>query len=368
MRLTLLILLLFCRVTTTTAQLTVGTNTPFTSGNGEAATFIISGDILINSGEADFRNCSIRFAGQEQVVQASAPITLQSFVVDGNNGLNVTLKGTWNVTSEIVLLNGIVSPGNDGKLIFNGTIQPEGSANSFVDGTFYSRGSGQRFFPIGTGNKYTPALLQNINDANTTVGMTVYDEAPQFSFSGLITALSQSHYYSLTIEGDISGSSLSLSTNYTNIGSIGSQLVVVQSNAVDGTALSLGGHEERNGFITSTTTPSAEFVALGAIEKIDIMIYDLISPFTKDQKNDKLKIANIQYTSYNKVTLLDRWGMVVKSWENFTNYDDESNPNTDNFDFTKLSPGNYLCIVEYQFAEGEPIQKAAQMITLLKPR
>jgi len=93
---------------------------------------------------------------------------------------------------------------------------------------------------------------------------------------------------------------------------------------------------------------------------------DLITPFNADDINDQLKIVNIEYTFENKVTLLDRWGVPVKEWKNFRNYDDSNNPNTDNFDFTKLSPGNYICVLQYQLSAGAPEEKQSQMITVLK--
>ena len=93
---------------------------------------------------------------------------------------------------------------------------------------------------------------------------------------------------------------------------------------------------------------------------------DLITPFNSDNINDKLKIVNIEYTFENKVTLLDRWGVPVREWKNFRNFDDPTNPNTDTFDFTKLSPGNYICVLEYTLSADAPKEKLNQMISVLK--
>jgi hypothetical protein len=81
--------------------------------------------------------------------------------------------------------------------------------------------------------------------------------------------------------------------------------------------------------------------------------------------NDELYIENIGKFSFNKVTLLDRWGVMVKEWKNFTNFNDPVNPNQNGFNFTKLSAGNYICIVEYG-SEGKMNKKKSQMITVLQ--
>ena len=76
--------------------------------------------------------------------------------------------------------------------------------------------------------------------------------------------------------------------------------------------------------------------------------------------NDKLQIVNVDYVVGNKVTLLDRWGVVVKEWTNYRN--------DDNFDFSSLSPGNYICVMEYQLTPSSPKAKLSQMVSILKAK
>ena len=97
-----------------------------------------------------------------------------------------------------------------------------------------------------------------------------------------------------------------------------------------------------------------------------IQINDLITPFNNDGMNDQFKIVNIEFTFSNKVILLDRYGVVIKEWKDFRNYDDPNNPNPDAFDFAQFDEGNYICILQYQMADGGAMEKMTQVITILK--
>jgi succinate dehydrogenase/fumarate reductase flavoprotein subunit len=99
-----------------------------------------------------------------------------------------------------------------------------------------------------------------------------------------------------------------------------------------------------------------------------LVIYDLITPFNTDGINDQFKIENIELTVSNKVTLMDRYGVIVKEWEDFRNYDDPFVPNQDKFDFKQMSPGTYVCILKYQMSIDSPTQSLTQVITILKDK
>ncbi|NJM26917.1 MAG: hypothetical protein HC859_17045, partial [Bacteroidia bacterium] len=142
-------------------------------------------------------------------------------------------------------------------------------------------------------------------------------------------------------------------------------LVVIQADSPSGTALNLGGGIVGD-FVGSFSAASKPILTVGVGEKVNLQIMDLITPFNADAFNDKLRIINVEYTFDNKVTLLDRWGVVVKTWSNFRNYDDPTNPSGDAFDFTRLSPGNYICVLEYRLTQDSPREKLTQMITVLK--
>jgi len=67
----------------------------------------------------------------------------------------------------------------------------------------------------------------------------------------------------------------------------------------------------------------------------------------------------------NRVELINRWGVTVKSWINFSNYATGDSKQAD-FDFTGLSVGNYICIVEYANSTGSDKKSQSQMISVLK--
>jgi hypothetical protein len=94
-----------------------------------------------------------------------------------------------------------------------------------------------------------------------------------------------------------------------------------------------------------------------------MIISNLLSPYERDGINDELYIKNIEFTVYNRVMLLDRYGVVINEWENFKNSHDPLS--TDHFDITQLPPGNYLCILDYQLPNDEFMNRQTQMVTLL---
>jgi hypothetical protein len=143
-----------------------------------------------------------------------------------------------------------------------------------------------------------------------------------------------------------------------NIGSFldGGVPVVLQATAAGGTAESLSG-AANSSFVTSIGNVSQSILALGKETEFSLVIHDMITPF-RQEFNDKLVIENIDKVSGNKVKLLDRWGVVAVEWQNYTN--------DNNYDFSKLSPGNYICIVEYTYPGESRIVTAKGMVTILK--
>jgi hypothetical protein len=346
------------------SQMTVGEGVVISLRKGTPVNFVISGDVTFKGQKTDLSACTLQLTGVNQLLTANT-VVLQSLIVNGQTNAQVSLTGEWDL-GNLQLLNGLVTPASDAKILFSGPTQPQGNANSYVNGIFYNQGKGQLLFPIGNSAGYFPSALNNTN-SNSPFGMSVVQGNSQFQISGEITEILNTRYYELSADiGATAGSTISLSLN--GLDNLINQqgLVVLQSDAISGTATTLGGQEGLEGYVSSTKSPGARYLTIGRSEKPTIIIYDLISPFTQDGKNDKLKISNIGFSIENKVTLLDRWGAVVKEWKNFRNYDDPINPNTDNFDFTKLTPGNYICVAEYKFNAEGATEKSAQMITVLK--
>jgi hypothetical protein len=131
---------------------------------------------------------------------------------------------------------------------------------------------------------------------------------------------------------------------------------VLQASSGGGASTSLSG-AANNSFVTSIENVTQSVVAIGKATEFNLVIHDLITPY-RPEFNDKLVIENIEKLSNNKVKLLDRWGMLVMEWRNYSNDND--------YDFTRLPPGNYICIVEYTYpGEAKPVI-AKGMVTILK--
>jgi hypothetical protein len=115
-----------------------------------------------------------------------------------------------------------------------------------------------------------------------------------------------------------------------------------------------------------TEAISSVFDIYETTQQVSLVIRPFITPNTVDAQNNVLFIENIDFFPENSVKLIDRWGIPVKTWVNFSNYSNPEIPGQDDFDFTSLSVGNYVCIVEFKDATTGKKRDQAQMITVLK--
>lgn len=323
----------------------------------------MQGPLVNNSDKLDIGEAQLNLSGANQSLATSSPLALQSLTVSG--GGTKSLQGEWNITNNLVLTNGVVSV-TSGKILYTGTTTLTGSTASFVNGPIYQRGSGSRFFPIGTGNVYMPMSLNNVADAGVEIKAEVFSSGANLTLPQDLSSIATNRYWQLTPSGgSINAASASLYVPGSSVDAA-PILVVVQADDANGaTAVNIGGGVSGD-FVTSFSAVNKPILTIGVAEKVDLQIHDLISPFNTDNINDQLKIVNVEYVFSNKVSLLDRWGVVVKEWKDFKNYDDPNNPNSDGFDFSKLSPGNYICVLEYKLTADAPAEKISQMVTVLK--
>jgi CHU_C Type IX secretion signal domain len=325
---------------------------------------VVKGQISANnsinnsSAETDFTNAQVFLTGTDQTLtnaQAS-PLTLQGLTIDG--GGNKGAIGDWTVTRDLTFIQGIFST-SSGKLLYTGPTTLNGNTNSFVNSTLFQRGTGVRFFPIGVGNTYMPMSLNDVQDATNEVGVTGYTTGANLSLPLDISSIANNRYWEIVMNGgSLPASTASLYVPGSSVEGLQELVVVEADNATGATAINLGGGTIDK-FVTSFSQVTKPVLTIGIAEKVDLLIHDLITPFNGDDVNDKLKIVNIEYVTQNKVTLLDRWGAVVKQWVDFRNDDDT-------FDFSRLSPGNYICVLEYHLTPDSPKEELTQMITILK--
>ena len=337
------------------AQVTIGPSTPV-KFKGD---FAFAGSLTNSSQETDFTETNLFMVGENQLMTSVVPLSLASFQVDTDGVF--TLIGDWTITEELLLTKGVLEP--SGKLTYTGAKTLEGSAASYIAGALSQKGPGTRFFPIGTPDEYLPMSLNEVTRPNDEMTVQAFSSAPDLSASEDVSAIGADRYWQVnpatgaaTVSLYVKGSSLENSSN----------VVALQGDA-GGVADNLKGGVTKD-FVTSFLPVSKPVLALGVARDPELRIHDLITPHNQDEVNDKLKIVNIESTFSNTVYLLDRYGVLIRKWDDFRNYDDPDNSNPDNFDFTRLSPGNYICILEYRMSAAGAVNKINQMVTVLKEK
>lgn len=352
---------------TGSAQMVIAAATNMASG-GTPDVIIQAPSRLTNNSAFDFSviNLVINLTGSSQDVNGKWVV--KSLSIDG--GGNKRINGPLTITNTLHFVNGLIVP--NAKVLYVGdfaSITGDSDA-SFVNGPFSVQQVGRLKFPIGaTGLGYAPAFIENnpgtqeitMEAVATGAGLT-----PDVSSAELIE-IDNTRYWILTA-ADIAAINSAVTLNTLGV-SVSNALspVVVEADMVNGTGFSLGSSASGSDAVTSRSVVSKSILAVGGSAEIELRVHDMITPFTKDGANDHLHIESIEKFDLRKVTLLDRWGGLVKEWNDFTNYDDPLSPNTDGYDFAGLSPGQYICVVEYGFSGGET-RKKSQMVTVLKAK
>jgi hypothetical protein len=363
------ILLLFFCCGSAFAQTVIRTGTAFGFSTSEKPDIVINaaGDFTTN-GATDFAgaNLQLNLIGRDQSINGNIFVTtlrLNSAAIPAV----VTVNNTLTITGGMECTTGFLAAANSGKIIFtgDGSSITGGSKSSFVEGPFFQAGGGYRFFPTGyTINNetvYAPATFENAGLENTEeLSVEAVGADPSLTFDAeKIKSINNTRYWQLNTT-DISkiNSRVSLGIEGLVQTSEGSY-AVVQTESTGGDAESLGFSFLDQSLVTSRGPVSKSVLAIGVVPEVVLLVHDLITPFLQDGANDKLTIDQIEQYDFNTVTMLDRWGGLVKRWDNFTNDVD--------YDFSRLSPGNYIVVVEYgNHAEGSTVGKISQMVTVLK--
>lgn len=309
----------------------------------------------------------LELTGGDQTVKGNLVLT----ELRVSAGAIKTISNNITITNRLVFTEGILTPVAGSKLLYTGTPDQlsDGNDGAYVNGVFYIRGTGLMKFPVGApGLGYTPLLLENGDDTET--GVQVTHDTPALTPDASAVELAEiddTHFWTI-IHPDLSAlaSRVQVSLAGTRTFSDGLNPVVVQADETGSRGFSLGGNVT-GGAVLSVDPVTKPVIAVGGGSRVEIKIFDLISPFTRDQINDVLYIENISKFPENRVKLLDRYGVLIREWKNFTNFNDPINPNPDTFDFSRLNPGSYICVVEYSNAT-QGAAKKSQMVTVLKTK
>lgn len=284
-------------------------------------------------------------------------VVISNLIING--GGDKPVSGEWEVSNALNLLNGIIVPDGTAKFVYAGSNENlTYGIGGFFNGYFYTRGTGLRDFPIGykDGNRTTlaPARLIDLPDASGEVGIRVIQGDPQFIATPELENILTTHYWEVSTTVN---STVALSLNGLNAPAGG--LVVLQSPGIQQAAINLSSSSFSDSFVTSYGNVTMPVLAVGVAKEFEVKVHDLITPYNSDTYNPSLFIENIELTAENKVTLMDRWGVVQKEWKGYDNNDPK-------FDFSKLGPGNYICVVEYKIPGSVKTSKVSQMVTVLK--
>ncbi len=347
------------------AQVKVATGTPGIASATFAFDFGSSGSISLDASGFKFDDSKFILSGADQTLSISgAPLILNSLTI--NSAGTAVSQGTINVTNQLLLQGGILTIPSNSKLVYSGSPNLNGSLVSFISGRMFIKGSGSRTFPVGNAALgYLPVTLQNVSsgDANTEIGFEAIagDPGVTATLPSDIQSVFTDYYWTITNgnSGSYSGGSpIQLSLNGAG-NSFNDGDPVILEVGTGGTLAELGG-VVANPDITSTqvTTSTAQKYVLGKSEKVTVNIHRVITP-NADGQNDYLYIDGIDFYSENSVKLVDRWGVVHFEKTNFKNY---SLANPSDFDFSKLSNGNYICVVE--LGNGPKIKP--KMISVVK--
>ncbi len=341
------------------AQLRIGTGTQLSTASN--TTIATDANITNQSNVINLTNAQLHLLGPGQQLSTLNPLEIKDVVINTGGSTSFS-SGDWVFLNSMTFTNGILTPLNSGRIIYKGSQPLSGSATSFVNGFFYNEGNGTRYFPIGVTGLFAPAQIDE--GASTLLGMRVINGGLVIDpLPAEINELLSSHHWELSSpNGDAQTTPVALSAE--NLGSLdgASDLVIVYKDPVSNTGSNLGGVAV-NSLIKSQRGASDGLYTIGRGEKINLVIHDMITPFNSDGVNDVLVIDNIELTETKKVSLLDRYGTVVKEW---TDYNLQDPGTTVPFDFSLLTPGNYICVLEYKLLGGSSTEKVSQMITILQ--
>lgn len=345
---------------------------------GSAGTVMaFSNNLNVSSDAADFSNITVVLAGASQDLRMSRSngvVTLGGLIVGdaagGNGGTKNFYDGAWEINGDLEFNDGLVIPqtGSNGKLVHTLSNGLAGSIlvnnpDSYVRGSFYSRGSGTRFFPIGNSSGYFPSQLGGVTQGGVEVGMSVVNTSAGFTTGTDIPDIfSGQHWVLEDASNSFTDAFISLST----LGA-GSYIdpntgTIVVGGTSGASRVSLDGTLSGDFVSSGTKFSVAERIfTIGKVsrDQVSVRIRNVITPF-RDNANDFLEIENIQLFPDNKVRILDRWGVQVKEWSGFTNFDGNENPD---MDLSGLATGNYIVILEYK--DTSSLKKLSQMVTLI---
>ncbi len=318
------------------STLTLGQTTNASTISSSSSTTIATNGSVLNTGRLMLEG-ELVLDGNGQI-QSNNVLSIPTLsFISGNYSLIGTLQ-----IGNSLSLGGVLSTQSEARLIIESSASVDAQDGGYVNGPLYHRGTGDKFYPIGSGDRYTPVSLAGIQGDS-------------------INEVSADWYWQIISEGLFNGAQVALpilSEDASLFSGDNVRGVVLEANADRSTATNLGrGNGSDNTQVVSQDITVGPAVVIGVEIVVELVIRYLISP-NGDNQNDYLffvKLDLIEGTK--KVYFLDRWGSRVGVEINtFVNDDPSLGPL-----FERFEPGNYICILELE--DGRSIRQA---ITILK--
>ncbi len=287
------------------------------------------------------------------------------------------LKTNLNITSELSLLNGILTPGENAVLsLAQSAAVSNASATAYVNGPLRHTGTGYKFFPVGQNGNYRPLELIDVTGINPVISVEVREGSFQpNSIDENLSGLSEIRYWQVnpqggTYHGSLVKLSIGSDEGFDNL--IGA--VVAEAPEANGNFVSLGQSkttgDATEGTVTSETVSVEKILALGLTSRYSvqktILIPSAFAPNGAKPEDQRLVIFGNDVVAQGfSFKIFNRWGHVVYETDSYDAAVREG-WNGEDINTRQMSQfGVYSYILRARFEDGETVKKTGT-VTLFR--
>lgn len=350
---------------------------------GEESVFTVKGDVLnmgtiLNHGdlnltgnwhnEGDYidHEGAIILSGIDQEFDHRQQ-EIYELVIEGGGEKHFLSGATLN--GSLYLTQGIITPSPDHRLLAGPSLVVRGgSQQSYINGAFYHQGAGNKLFPIGKDNHYSPVSLQIFGDP--IVGYEVFrpNEANYFIIE-LRDVSSLQFWRQDLVEGQIAaGSTITLPMTVEYDQTTEEEIAIVGATMEDATYKLLETVEHtgiiNSGSITSYINPSYSLFAIGLLaespEERALFVPNAFAPFSSraNEEDNRIKVYGKSISDEGFLfRIYNRWGALV--YETYS-YEEAKTVGWNGINKSTGKPetmGSYKYSLKGKFLSGKPIEK-----------
>ncbi len=248
--------------------------------------------------------------------------SVYTLIIDGAG--EKTLGSDLSVVNTFELVNGLITPTENFLLTMNdGTIVQDGNNNSYVNGALYHVGIGDKLYPIGKNNHYSPVTLLDVQGDAPTIGFEVFEPNTDPQYPKVLQSVSETRYWKKTIlAGTLDGGRINLRiAEDEGIDDI-TLAVITATETLGGIFKSMGIHEllhiddPQKTSVTSNNNiiAAVDYYAIG--EEFDFSKIECVpNAFSTASPNTDENVLKVYCTNLNEenfsFTIFDKWGLIV---------------------------------------------------------